>query len=68
MKRKLLGIGSITYKYAGQGGLNKAFLGYGVLPFKNAELNYRKALRTINRNRASCLIFKRKASFNKISS
>jgi hypothetical protein len=39
------GVGNVTYLYAGQGGVNKAFVGYGVLPFKNAELNYRKKLK-----------------------
>jgi hypothetical protein len=28
------GIGSVTYKYTGDGGINKAFLGFGFNPFK----------------------------------
>ena len=31
-------IGDITYKFQGNGGLNKAFIGYGVMPF-NERLN-----------------------------
>lgn len=27
-------IGDITYQYSGDGGINKAFIGYGVIPFK----------------------------------
>lgn len=36
--------GSVTYQYQGEGGINKAFLGYGVLPFKNALSNYYTAI------------------------
>ncbi|MCW3077968.1 MAG: hypothetical protein JWO32_2577 [Bacteroidetes bacterium] len=32
------GIGDVTYLYSGSGGLNKAFIGYGVMPF-NLQLN-----------------------------
>jgi hypothetical protein len=61
------GIGAITYKYAGQGGLNKAFLGYGILPFKNAELNYRKALRQSAATEHPVLFSKGKLAFTKLA-
>ncbi|PBQ32701.1 hypothetical protein CNR22_13265 [Sphingobacteriaceae bacterium] len=34
-------IGAVQYKYYGNGGLNKAFIGYGILPFKNKLANFR---------------------------
>ena len=34
-------IGNVTYKYAGSGGLSKAFLGYGFMPFKNRLIKFR---------------------------
>ena len=34
-------IGSVQYKYNGDGGLNKAFIGYGVLPFKRSLVRFR---------------------------
>lgn len=36
------GIGNVSYLYNGTGGLNKAFIGYGVMPFKNVLFKYRK--------------------------
>lgn len=35
-------MGDVTYKYKGTGGLNKAFLGYGVMPFNKRLYNYRR--------------------------
>jgi hypothetical protein len=35
-------IGQVTYKYNGAGGLNKAFLGYGIMPFKNSLTKFKK--------------------------
>lgn len=35
-------IGSVNYLYSGSGGLNKAFLGYGVMPFQNRLMKFRK--------------------------
>lgn len=37
-----LGIGNVTYKYNGSGGLNKAFIGYGVTPFNRRLVKFRK--------------------------
>ena len=34
-------IGNVTYQYNGDGGLNKAFLGYGVMPFNNRLTRFR---------------------------
>lgn len=34
-------IGNMTYKYAGTGGLSKAFIGYGIMPFKNRLIKFR---------------------------
>lgn len=34
-------IGNVTYKYAGEGGLTKAYLGYGIMPFKNNLIRFR---------------------------
>ena len=48
------GIGTVNYLYSGSGGLNKAFLGYGVMPFskrlvhfKNAHASIPDSLRTL---------------------
>ncbi|MCC6370865.1 MAG: hypothetical protein IT236_07670 [Bacteroidia bacterium] len=35
-------IGNVTYLYTGDGGLNKAFLGYGIMPFKNRNAVFQK--------------------------
>lgn len=37
-----LGIGSVSYVNSGSGGLNKAFVGYGVMPFQNRLTKFRK--------------------------
>ncbi len=34
-------IGNVTYKYNGEGGLTKAFLGYGMMPFKKRLVKFR---------------------------
>lgn len=36
------GVGSITYQYRGSGGLNKAFVGYGIMPFKSRLTKFRR--------------------------
>lgn len=36
------GVGNINYKYSGTGGLNKAFLGYGVMPFGRRLAKFRR--------------------------
>jgi hypothetical protein len=36
------GIGPVQYKYSGSGGLNKAFLGYGLMPFQDRLKKFRK--------------------------
>ncbi|MBA3665968.1 MAG: hypothetical protein H0W61_17455 [Bacteroidetes bacterium] len=36
------GIGNVSYLYSGTGGLNKVFLGYGVMPFKMQLTRFRK--------------------------
>lgn len=36
------GIGSVNYLYSGTGGLNKVFAGYGIAPFQNRLVNFRK--------------------------
>lgn len=36
------GIGDVTYKYSGSGGLNKVFAGYGIMPFKTTLVKFRK--------------------------
>lgn len=35
------GIGEVNYLYSGAGGLNKAFLGYGVMPFSKSYIKFR---------------------------
>ncbi|MFO0356987.1 MAG: hypothetical protein ACK50A_08535 [Sphingobacteriaceae bacterium] len=35
-------IGDVTYNYNGEGGFSKAFLGYGVMPFKDRMVKFRK--------------------------
>lgn len=35
-------IGNVTYKYNGEGGFNKVFLGYGTMPFKERLMKFRK--------------------------
>ena len=35
------GIGNVTYNYNGGGGLNKAFIGYGVMPFKLQVIKFK---------------------------
>lgn len=35
-------IGNVSYNYNGEGGFNKAFIGYGTMPFKERMLNFRK--------------------------
>ncbi|MEO6305832.1 MAG: hypothetical protein ABIP51_21980 [Bacteroidia bacterium] len=35
------GIGSVNYLYSGTGGLNKAFIGYGFMPFQNRLTKFR---------------------------
>ncbi len=34
------GIGDVTYQYQGSGGLNKIFLGYGIMPFKKRVIKF----------------------------
>ncbi|MDP1802816.1 MAG: hypothetical protein Q8L81_15755 [Bacteroidota bacterium] len=36
------GIGSVKYLFSGTGGLNKVFGGYGIMPFQNRLVNFRK--------------------------
>lgn len=36
------GVGDVTYRYDGSGGLNKIFLGYGILPFNKRLIKFRK--------------------------
>jgi hypothetical protein len=36
------GIGNVNYVYNGSGGLNKAFLGYGIMPFSNRLIKFRR--------------------------
>ena len=38
------GIGSVEYKYSGSGGLNKAFLGYGFMPFQDRLRKFRRKI------------------------
>jgi hypothetical protein len=38
-------IGTVTYKYSGDGGINKAFLGIGVTPFKASLRNFYRSTR-----------------------
>lgn len=61
------GVGTITYLYEGQGGVNKAFIGYGVLPFRNAELNYRKALKQSAGSDHPMTFSKSKLGINKLA-
>lgn len=37
------GIGSVNYLYSGSGGLNKAFLGYGIMPFNKRLSKFRRS-------------------------
>ncbi len=41
------GIGDVNYKYSGTGGINKAFIGYGVMPFKMRLVKFRKKNLTV---------------------
>ncbi len=36
------GIGNVSYLYNGTGGLNKAFIGYGMMPFQKRLIKYRR--------------------------
>lgn len=36
------GIGNVSYTYNGSGGLNKAFIGYGIMPFSNRLIKFRR--------------------------
>jgi hypothetical protein len=36
------GIGDVSYLYGGSGGLNKAFMGYGIMPFNRKLTRFRK--------------------------
>ena len=36
-----IGIGNVTYNYNGGGGLNKAFIGYGLMPFKLQVIKFK---------------------------
>lgn len=36
------GIGDVNYQYQGAGGLNKVFLGYGIMPFNKRLVKFRK--------------------------
>jgi hypothetical protein len=36
------GIGDVTYRFGGTGDLNKAFIGYGVMPFSSRLIKFRK--------------------------
>lgn len=36
------GIGDVTYQYQGSGGLNKIFLGYGIMPFHQRLVKFRR--------------------------
>lgn len=36
------GIGNVAYVYSGTGGLNKAFMGYGIMPFNRSLRKFRK--------------------------
>ncbi len=35
-------IGNVSYNYNGEGGFNKAFVGYGTMPFRDKLINFRK--------------------------
>lgn len=59
-------IGAVQYKYYGNGGLNKAFIGYGMLPFKNRLTRFRAnyaylpdSLKTLSRSQ---YIFRQQAN------
>ncbi|MBK9284539.1 MAG: hypothetical protein IPM51_09510 [Sphingobacteriaceae bacterium] len=40
-KTEISGIGDVKYLYQGNGGLNKAYLGYGVMPFSERLIKFR---------------------------
>lgn len=40
--KNLSGVGDVLYNYQGSGGLNKAFLGYGIMPFHQRAKKYRR--------------------------
>ncbi len=52
-KDNITHIGDVTYNYAGEGGFNKVFLGYGVMPFKNRLTRFRKKINHIQKDTAS---------------
>jgi hypothetical protein len=64
------GIGDVTYLYSGTGGLNKAFIGYGIMPFNKQLTRFRKkhlnvpdSLKTLSRSQ-----FKLRQGINKLLS
>jgi len=42
--QNLSSVGDVLYNYQGSGGLNKAFLGYGIMPFHQRAIRYRRKL------------------------
>ncbi len=65
-KTDVSGIGTITNQYQGSGGVNKAFIGYGILPFKNAVINYYKAISKTANSEQPILLSKQKLAVNKL--
>jgi len=60
-------IGDVTYLYSGTGGLNKVFAGYGVMPFNERLLKFRKK-NQLNQDSLSKFQYKSKETISKILS
>ncbi len=63
-KSDLDNVGTMTYNYSGSGNLNKAFIGYGVMPFDKRLQKFRTkrqyiadSLKTLSRNGFKCREF-----------
>jgi hypothetical protein len=42
--KNLSAVGDVLYNYQGSGGLNKAFVGYGIMPFHQRAIRYRRKM------------------------
>ena len=54
-------IGDITYKYSGNGGINKAFLGYAIIPFKKNFYRFQHSAKS-----DSLIKYKKTAQYKRI--
>jgi|JI9StandDraft_1071089.scaffolds.fasta_scaffold13885_4 hypothetical protein len=67
---EVTGIGNVSYLYSGAGGLNKAFLGYGLMPFDKRLIRFHRKHRNIpdSLKRLSHFQYKSREFFSKMLS